>query len=113
MNKISSDIKKWLTPGTPVCCALYALLGVVIAVLLPTIGFWKTLFIFAFAIVGGLIGGIGNKQEVVRAAVNRRFPDRNVPIRDKNLERTETVEAVEKAVMTEANEEEETEDKQE
>lgn len=113
MNKISSDIKKILTPGTPLCSALYALLGVIIAVLLLTIGFWKTLFIFAFALVGGLIGGIGNKQEAVRAALNRRFPDRDVPIRDKNLERAETLEAVEKAVKTEEAQETETEDTQE
>lgn len=110
MMKLSDDIKKVLTPGTPVCSALYAAAGVVIAVLLLTIGIWKTLFIFAFALVGGLIGGIANKQEAVRAAVNRRFPDRDVPIRevvaDKNNDVAEMAEKIVQA-ETEPTEEKE------
>ena len=34
-----------LTVGTPQCAVACAVLGAVIAVLLLTIGFWKTLFI--------------------------------------------------------------------
>jgi len=82
MSRISSELKKYMTPGTPACAALYAFIGVVLAVLLLTIGVWKTLFILAFGAVGALIGGIGNKQEAVRSVVNRRFPARDLPLKN-------------------------------
>lgn len=89
MSKFLSDLKKVLTPGTPLCALIYAAVGVVLAILLLSIGFWKTLIIIAFGAIGGLIGGIGNKQQAVREAVNRRFPDRDVPIRDPGAARGE------------------------
>lgn len=104
MRKLSDDIKRVLTPGSALCSLIYALIGVVIAVLLLTIGFWKTLFIFAFAAAGALLGGIGNKQEAVREAVNRHFPARDVPIKDSGLEKNEIAEMAEKIVKTETAE---------
>ena len=102
MSKFSADIKKILTPGTPLCSLVYAAIGVVIAVLLLTIGPWKTLFIVAFGAVGGLLGGIGNKQEAVREIVNRRFPEKDAPIRDPNLDKSEIAEMTEKIIKNEA-----------
>ena len=49
MNKLSSAIKEIFTPGTPLCALAYAALGVILAALLLTIGFWRTLFIAVFA----------------------------------------------------------------
>ena len=105
MNNCSDKIKKILTPGTPVCSVIYAAAGVIIAVLLLTIGVWKTLFIFAFAALGALIGGVGNKQEAVRAAVNRRFPERDLPIREIAPEKNDVAEMAEKIVKAETAEE--------
>jgi len=82
MSKLSLEIKKVFTPGTPLCSAVYACIGVVIAVLLLTIGLWKTLFILAFGAIGALMGAVGNKKEAVRDAVNRRFPARDVPLKE-------------------------------
>ena len=79
MNKLSSAIKEIFTPGTPLCALAYAALGVILATLLLTIGFWRTLFIAVFAARGALAGGIGNKRDAVRVAINRSFPPKDKP----------------------------------
>lgn len=80
MNKLSSAIKEIFTPGTPLCALAYAALGVILATLLLTIGFWRTLFIAVFAALGALVGGIGNKRDAVRVAINRSFPPKDKPL---------------------------------
>ncbi|MBS7299732.1 MAG: DUF2273 domain-containing protein [Eubacteriales bacterium] len=80
MNKLSSAIKEIFTPGTPLCALAYAALGVILATLLLTIGFWRTLFIAVFAALGALGGGIGNKRDAVRVAINRSFPPKDKPL---------------------------------
>ena len=51
-----------------------------ILILLLTIGFWRTLFIVVFAALGALAGGIGNKRDAVRVAINRSFPPKDKPL---------------------------------
>lgn len=80
MNKLSSAIKEIFTPGTPLCALAYAALGVILATLLLIIGFWRTLFIAVFAALGALAGGIGNKRDAVRVAINRSFPPKDKPL---------------------------------
>ena len=80
MNKLSSAIKEIFTPGTPLCALAYAALGVILATLVLTIGFWRTLFIAVFAALGALAGGIGNKRDAVRVAINRSFPPKDKPL---------------------------------
>lgn len=80
MNKLSSAIKEIFTPGTPLCALAYAALGVILATLLLTIGFWRTLFIAVFAALGALAGGIGNKRDAVRVAINRSFLPKDKPL---------------------------------
>ena len=80
MNKLSSAIKEIFTPGTPLCALAYAALGVILAALLLTIGFWRTLFLAVFAALGALAGGIGNKRDAVRVAINRSFPPKDKPL---------------------------------
>ena len=80
MNKLSSAIKEIFTPGTPLCALAYAALGVILATLVLTIGFWRTLFIAVFAALGALGGGIGNKRDAVRVAINRSFPPKDKPL---------------------------------
>ena len=70
MNKLSSAIKEIFTPGTPLCALAYAALGVILA----------TLFIAVFAALGALAGGIGNKRDAVRVAINRSFPPKDKPL---------------------------------
>lgn len=80
MSKLSSAIKQLFTPGTPLCALAYAVIGIIVAALLLTIGFWRTLFIAAFAALGALAGGVGNKRDAVRGAINRSFPPRDKPL---------------------------------
>lgn len=80
MNKLSSAIKEIFTPGTPLCALAYAALGVILATLLLTIGFWRTLFIAVFAALSAMAGGIGNKRDAVRVAINRSFPPKDKPL---------------------------------
>lgn len=80
MNKLSSAIKEIFTPGTPLCALAYAALGVILATLLLTIGFWRTLFIAVLAALGAMAGGIGNKRDAVRVAINRSFPPKDKPL---------------------------------
>ena len=61
--------------GTPQCGAFCAACGVVLAVLLLTIGLGKTLFIFAFAAIGLFIGLVKDKKNAVRRAINRSIPE--------------------------------------
>ena len=75
------SIKMGTKNGAIVC----GVIGAVLAVLLLAIGFWKTLFIAAFAGIGALIGGVGHKKEAVREVVNRRFPSKDQPIRSEQL----------------------------
>lgn len=90
MNKLSSAIKEIFTPGTPLCALAYAALGVILATLLLTIGFWRTLFIAVFAALGALAGGIGNKRDAVRVAINRSFPpkDKHLDIEQDTQDKT-------------------------
>lgn len=80
MSKLSSAIKQLFTPGTPLCALAYAVIGIIVAALLLAIGFWRTLFIAAFAALGALAGGVGNKRDAVRGAINRSFPPRDKPL---------------------------------
>lgn len=96
MSNNSFDWKRTLTPGSPACSVAYAVIGVIVAVLLLTIGLWRTLFIFAFAAAGALLGGIGDKKAAVRDAVNRRFPAKDEPIKDDSVGHSEIAEISEK-----------------
>ena len=66
-----------VTIGTPACGFLCAVLGVVIAVLLLAIGFWKTLFIFAAGAVGAFIGGVSKKSDWLKHLINKTFPPKH------------------------------------
>lgn len=80
MNKLTDTLRAMFRPGSALCAVTYAALGVILAVLLLTIGFWKTLFILAFAAVGAVLGGVSQKKEVIRNAVNKRFPSKDEPL---------------------------------
>ena len=67
-----------LTPGTSACALFGGLLGVLIAVLLLTIGFWKTLMIAVFFMVGAFIGGVGDKKAFISGQAEKYFPQKEL-----------------------------------
>ena len=79
MKKMSDLLRSVFTVGTPQCGTACAVLGAALAVLLLTIGLWKTLFIALFALVGGIMGGVRNKTDALRALINRGFPEKGEP----------------------------------
>ena len=69
-----------LTVGTPQCAVACAVLGAVIAVLLLTIGFWKTLFITLCILAGLFVGGVSDKAEYVRSVTEAVLPRKEVKV---------------------------------
>ncbi len=69
-----------LTVGTPQCAVACAVLGAVIAVLLLTIGFWKTLFITLCILAGLFVGGVSDKDEYIRSVTEAILPRKEVKV---------------------------------
>ncbi len=78
MNSKKHDLPSFLTPGTPSCALFYGGLGIGAAILLITIGFWKTLLVIALFCLGILIGGIGNKKDFAKLVVGKFFPQKEM-----------------------------------
>ena len=82
MKKVNEILHDVFTMGTPQCGAACAAIGAVLAVLLLSIGLWKTLFIALFAVIGAVIGGVSNKRDALRNLINRSFPEKREPAVD-------------------------------
>lgn len=63
--------RRVFTPGTAECAVACGLVGVLVALLLLGIGFWKTLLIVALVGVGIFIGGVKDKRAFVQKIVSR------------------------------------------
>lgn len=87
---MSDWMKKVTEPGTRACSVFYAVIGAVLAILLLTIGFWRTLFIAVFAAVGALVGAIRDKSAFARDTVNRVFPPKDRRVDPAELHYTES-----------------------
>lgn len=64
--QIKEFIKRVFTPGTVECAIACALLGIVVAVLLLSIGIWKTLLIVVLVALGAFLGGVKDKKAFIR-----------------------------------------------
>ena len=98
-----------LTVGTPQCALACAFLGAVVAVLLLTIGFWKTLFIALFIFAGLFVGGVRDKGECIRSATEAVLPRKEVKVYQAQ-EKKPVPQAEEPDEETDEDEEEEAED---
>ena len=78
MSNEKSTRPQILTPGTSACALFGGLLGVLIAVLLLTIGFWKTLMIAVFFLIGAFIGGVGDKKAFISGQAEKYFPQKEL-----------------------------------
>ena len=77
MKSFSEALSAMLTWGTRECGFLCAVAGAVLAVLLLTVGFWKTLLVVLFCAAGAFIGGVHDKEAFVKKLLNRLIPDPN------------------------------------
>ena len=62
--------------GTPTFGIVLGILFMGIGLLWMVLGFWKTLLLLVLFAAGYFIGGVGNKTEFVKDAVNRVIPEK-------------------------------------
>ncbi len=66
MNSLIELVKAMTTCGTRACGLLCAVLGVALAALLLTIGFWRTLFVVALGAAGMFAGESSGSYRSIR-----------------------------------------------
>jgi len=76
MKDFRELVRKFTEPGTPQAAAFFAGLGLIVALLLLLIGFWKTLLVVVCCLVGCFLGAVKDKGEFFRRLVNRFFSGR-------------------------------------
>ncbi len=74
MDEHKSFWKNCFQVGTPACGIALGLLGVILAFLLIFVGFWKTLMVAVFFVIGFLLGARSNKVTAMKAWINKLFP---------------------------------------
>ncbi|MBP3648507.1 MAG: DUF2273 domain-containing protein [Clostridia bacterium] len=62
--------QKWLQVGTPLCGIVFGLVGVLIALSLIFLGFWKTLLILVMFGIGYVLGAFNNKKKFIEATIS-------------------------------------------
>lgn len=70
MKSFKEVMSTLLEPGSRLSALFYALLGLIVAILLLTIGFWKTLLIVVCCLLGAFIGGVKNKPAFIRGILS-------------------------------------------
>lgn len=75
-NKIVAFFKKAFKVGTPECAIFFAAVAMVVAILILTVGLWKTLLVALFIGLGLFIGGVSDKKDKLRNLINTLFPAR-------------------------------------
>lgn len=91
-EKGKGSLRNVLKVGTPECAVFCAVVAMALALMLLTLGFWKTLLAVAIVCVGAFIGGVKDKKALVSRIVNRLFPPKAaVPYRttEKDAEQVE------------------------
>ena len=74
MKQLNDLLKEMTTWGTPACGLFCGVLGVLVAILLLTIGFWKTLFVALFCALGVFLGAVKDKAAFLKNVINKLFP---------------------------------------
>lgn len=70
----TGEKKNLLRVGTPLCGLVCGLVGVMIALALLLLGFWRALFVALFFAAGYFVGAYRNKTEIIKGWINRLFP---------------------------------------
>ena len=94
MNDRSSKniFENMLKIGTPECAVFSAVAAMVLGLLFLVLGFWRTLLIAVLMAIGAFLGGVQNKRDWLKKAINRVFPAKTmVPYREQNPEITRAV----------------------
>ncbi len=66
MKDIREHLQKITEPGTPQAAIFYGTVGLIVALLLLLIGFWKTLLVVVCCLVGCFLGAVKDKAGFIR-----------------------------------------------
>ncbi len=84
-RKESFSQLKVFTPGTSECAIFSSAAAMVLGLLLLTVGFWKTLWVDLFGVIGGILGGVKDKKQMLKNVLNRIIPDKKaMPYREQH-----------------------------
>ena len=91
-NKDRSFLANVFKAGTSECAVFSAAAAMVLGLLLLTVGFWNTVWIALFGVVGGILGGVKDKKQMLKNVLNRIIPDKKtVPYREQHPDITQAV----------------------
>jgi len=71
MKDFREWIRKLTEPGTPLAALFFGVLGLIVALLLLQIGFWRTLLVVVCCLVGCFLGGVKDKGGFIRRILSR------------------------------------------
>ena len=77
MKNIEEFIKELMKPGTPQYGLVWGVCFVLLAIMLLTIGFWKTLFLVFLFVLGLFVGAVKDKEAFLKNLINKIFPPRH------------------------------------
>lgn len=77
MRSLNDWVKELLEWGTPACGLLCAVVGAVLGLLLVLLGLWPTLLVASLAALGALLGGVKDKEALLKRLLNRIIPGKN------------------------------------
>ena len=74
MKSLNDLLREMTTWGTPACGAFCGVIGIVVAVLLLTIGFWDTVLVALMCALGVFLGAVKDKSAFCKRVINKLFP---------------------------------------
>ena len=93
-EKWNAFTKNMFKVGTAECAIFFAVVAMVLALMFLIAGFWETLLIAALIAVGAFVGGVKDKKEWIRNAVNGLFPAKQPAYQEKHEEIVKAVHEV-------------------
>lgn len=78
MKNMREIMAMLLKIGTWQATLFFVAIGLVVAILLLTIGFWKTMLILACCLLGAFIGGVKDKKGFIRRILSSLGRDRSI-----------------------------------
>ena len=110
-NNDRSFLSNVFKAGTPECAVFSGAAAMVLGLLVLTVGFWNTVWIALFGVVGGVLGGVRDKKQMLKNVLNRIIPDKKtVPYREQHPDITQAVrDAAAKGYKTSGGDKEESE----
>ena len=80
-----SPLSKLFKAGTPECAIFSGVAAMALGLLLLTVGFWNTVWIALFGVIGGFLGGVKDKKQMLKNVLNRIIPDKKtMPYREQH-----------------------------